>query len=72
MWTKEKPTKEGYYWLRNIIFQPDLTEDNTYDWSEEKPQIVKFRNNRIYYIGDEMWMELRYIEAEWSEILLPD
>ena len=55
-WTKEKPTKEGYYWLRN---GPEGAE----------PQIVQVWGTDLRTVelcGSDVAYDAEYIEGEWS------
>lgn len=73
MWTKEKPTKEGYYWMRNARYTNNL------DYILNIPAIIvslctMFGTINIVFMGDEVSASLEAITAEWwsEEILLPD
>ncbi len=70
-WTNKKPTKSGYYWLRNYRFEGDSLVDT-------EPTIVcviadkGFSTAEFTFCGNDMSWDLgELLEGEWSNQIEP-
>ena len=49
-WTKERPTKTGYYWYFDVA----------------DPQICFIDDGRVYFTGDEVSDDVEVLGGEWA------